>query len=166
MKRGLQAAAVTTAIASAEAFRRKAKSNGLSLASEGGAGDEHSGKLAADRALAVTVNCPIESVRPLPEPLAALQDRAEVIVRPARGGRGTEIAVRLAQPPPGGLGSVVSRVAGTDPRQDVRLALRQAKSLIETGEVLKPDSPPTTHSTLLGKPLEAAVRRSRKEGRL
>jgi hypothetical protein len=48
----------------------------------------------------------------------------------------------------------------------VRSALRDAKSLIETGEVIKPTEPPTTRQTLLGMPLELAIRRSGGEGRL
>jgi hypothetical protein len=164
-RRAVRAAGVAAAVIGAEAVRRKAasqnsavKSKTRALTKGAGADDEH--------ALAVTVNCSPERLQPLPDPLAALEDKAEVTVTEAPGGRGTEIHVRLVQPPPSGIAGAIARVAGTDPRQDVRLALRQTRSLIETGEVLSPDTPPTTHSTLLGKPLELAIRRSHGEGRL
>ena len=43
---------------------------------------------------------------------------------------------------------------------------RQAKQLAETGEVLEPDTPPTSRRTLPNLPLELATRRARGEGRL
>jgi hypothetical protein len=133
----------------------------------GGAGQAsgHDG----DRWLVVTVNRPPEEVTPdgrPPEPLARLGDDIEVQVRPAPGGRGTELAARPRTPAPSGAGGVVARVAGTDPRQEVRAALRDAKALIETGEVLQPDAPPTTRPTPAGKLLDLATRRAHGEGRL
>lgn len=168
-KRAVRALSLTAAVAAAETVRRKAVSKNsavrsrtktLSKAAAGAAAAE------ADHAMAVTVNCPPERLEPLPEPLAALGHQAEVTLTEAPGGRGTEIHVRPVEPPPTGIAGVLARVRGDDPRQDVRLALRQTKSLIETGEVLSPDTPPTTHSTLAGKPLELAIRRSHGEGRL
>ena len=41
---------------------------------------------------------------------------------------------------PPGAGLVLARLGGDDPRQAVRRALREAKCLIETGEVLRPTS--------------------------
>jgi hypothetical protein len=126
-------------------------------------------RVARDRWHTVTINRPREEVAPdgrLPEPLAALGDAVEVQVRPAPGNRGTELAARPRTGAPSGLGAVVARAAGADPRQDVRTALRQAKQLVETGEVLEPDTPPTTRRTLRNLPLELATRRARGEGRL
>jgi uncharacterized membrane protein len=123
----------------------------------------------ADRWHAVTINRPPEQVAPdgrPPAPLEALGDSIEVWVRPAPGGRGTELAARLRQGAPSGPGSVAARGQGNDPRQDLRAALRQAKQLAETGEVLRPDEPPTTRRTLRNLPLELATRRARGEGRL
>jgi hypothetical protein len=60
----------------------------------------------------------------------------------------------------------VARIAGKDPRQELRAALRQARQLLETGEILRPDTPPTTRRTLRNLPLELATRRARGEGRL
>ncbi|MFL6125359.1 hypothetical protein [Actinophytocola sp.] len=117
-----------------------------------------------NRWLAVTVNRPFDEVDPagLPAPLVELGDRIETRVRPASGDKGTELAARLREPGPSG---VVARVAGQDPRQDVRSALRAAKSLLETGDVLRPD-PPSTHPGPGGRLVELASRRAGGEGRL
>jgi hypothetical protein len=113
-----------------------------------------SGARAPDRWHSVTVNRPPEEVAP------------EGRLRQAPGDRGTEVAARLRDGAPAGPGGVVARVAGTDPRQDLRSALRRAKQLLETGEVLSPDRPPTTRRTLRNLPLELAGRRAGGEGRL
>jgi hypothetical protein len=126
-------------------------------------------RAAPDRWHTVTVNRPPEEVAPAgrpPGPLARLGDAVEVRVRPAPGGRGTELAARPRAGAPSGLAAAVARAAGKDPRQAVRAALRQAKQLAETGEVLEPDTPPTTRRTLRNLPLELATRRARGEGRL
>jgi hypothetical protein len=122
-----------------------------------------------DRWHSVTVNRPPEEVAPggrLPEPLAALGDAVEVRLRPAPGGRGTELAARLRRDVPAGTAEAPARVAGSDPRQRLRSALRQSRQLLETGEVLEPDAPPTTRRTLRSLPLELATRRAGGEGRL
>ena len=124
---------------------------------------------ARDRWHSLTVNRPPDEVAPegrLPDPLAELGDLVEVRLRPAPGGRGTELAARLRQYVPAGAGQAAARVAGSDPRQDLRAALRQSKQLLETGEVLNPDEPPTTRRTLRSLPLELATRRASGEGRL
>ncbi|TDD21574.1 hypothetical protein E1287_40485 [Actinomadura sp. KC06] len=115
-----------------------------------------------DRWLVVTVNCPPERLSELPEPLALL-DEVETRVAAAPGDRGTELAARIAWPRSPGI---VGRLAGADSRQAVRTALRDAKSLLETGEVLRPDSPPTTRPTTRGKIVEFVTRRASGEGRL
>ena len=76
----------------------------------------------------------------LPAPLADLGDRVEVRVQPAAGGKGTELAARLRDLP--SSGTAVDRLRGSDPQADVRSALRQAKQLIEVGEVLAVDPAP------------------------
>jgi hypothetical protein len=122
-----------------------------------------------NRWLAVTVNRSPDQVGgldDLPGPLTELGDRVEVRIRPASGDKGTELAARLRQPPPAGATGVAARVAGEDPRQRVRQALRDAKAIIETGEVLKADPDPSAHPGPAGKLLQAATRRARGEGRL
>jgi hypothetical protein len=102
---------------------------------------------------AVTVLVGLDEAMPdgrPPDPLAALGDDLEVRMRPAPGDRGTELAARP-------LGGDVGRV---------RRALRETKSLLETGEVLLPDAPPTTERTLLNRPLEHVTRHAREEGTL
>ena len=73
----------------------------------------------------------------LPAPLAAYGDRIETRIRPAPGGKGTELAVRLTQ-----RSSAPARLTGSDPQGDLRSALRKAKQLIEVGEVLQVDPAP------------------------
>ncbi|GAB2578981.1 SRPBCC family protein [Microlunatus antarcticus] len=78
----------------------------------------------------------------LPGPLAELGDLVEVEVRPAPGGKGSELRARLQTPEPSGAASAAARISGHDPRQRVRAALREAKQLIEVGEVLRVDPAP------------------------
>ena len=119
----------------------------------------------ADGWLVVTVNRPPEeigSTADLPEPLTELDDRVEVVIRKAAGDKGIELAARPRDPGPDGP---LARLTGEDPRQEVRLALRRAKSLMETGDVLRPD-PSTTHPGPAGRLVRAATRVARGEGRL
>jgi hypothetical protein len=81
---------------------------------------------------AVTVLADAESLRPggrFPEPLAALEDRLEMALRPASRDRGTELHARFR---PG---------EHADP-DALRAALRDTKSLIETGVVQQADPVP------------------------
>ncbi|MFI7573949.1 hypothetical protein [Micromonospora sp. NPDC049497] len=73
------------------------------------------------------------------EPLRRLGNAVQVEVRPAPGCRGTELAARpRAGATPAGL---AAHTAGDDPGRPIRTALRQAKQLAETGEVLRADRP-------------------------
>ena len=113
------------------------------------------------RWLAVTVNAPPERVEgPLQDAVAELD--VEARVTPAPGGRGTEVAARLRNAPTG----VVLRLAGKDPRQDLRRALRDMKSLVEAGEVVRPDEATTGKPTPGGVVVQLATRRAGGEGRL
>jgi hypothetical protein len=76
----------------------------------------------------------------LPAPLAELGDRVEVRVQPAPDGKGAELAARLRDG--SSSGSAVDRLRGNDPEAGVRSALRQAKQIIEVGEVLAVDPAP------------------------
>jgi hypothetical protein len=111
---------------------------------------------AVDRWHVVTVNRQESEITQggLPEPLTALSATVETRVRPARGDRGTELAARLR--------------SGTAPDdlRELRQALREAKQILETGEVLKPFTPPTTDPTPAGRLLGAVTRHAREEGRL
>ena len=92
--------------------------------------------------LAVTVLHPVDEVDVdhLPAPLAALHDRIEVRTSPASRDRGTELAARLLDAPRGS--SRAARLGGKDPEAELRVALRQAKQLLEVGEVLVVDPVP------------------------
>ncbi|MEU3556600.1 hypothetical protein [Streptomyces fragilis] len=120
-----------------------------------------------DRWLTVTVNRPPEEVGSkgeLPPPLDAFATRIDVEIRTAPGDRGTELAVRAKKRPSALATSLPGRLAAQDPRQELRVALREAKSLLETGEVMRPDAPPTTHDRPGGKVIALASRRSGGEG--
>ena len=99
----------------------------------------------------------------LPAPLAAYGDRIETRIRPAPGGKGTELGVRLRDQP---SGSTLGRLSGSDPQGDLRSALREAKQLIEVGEVLAVDPAPhgKRNATPGGAALEAATKRAPKGG--
>ncbi|MFP1624081.1 hypothetical protein ACLB9X_02420 [Streptomyces sp. 5K101] len=120
---------------------------------------------AADRWLTVTINRSPADIQAdkLPTPLQEYGDRIETRIRPAPGDRGTEVAVRLKDVPSDAL-SVPARLTGQDPRQDLRRSLREAKALLEAGEVLLPDTPPTTHDTPGGKLVGLLSRRAGGEG--
>jgi hypothetical protein len=115
-----------------------------------------------NRWVMVTINCPPErlsSRADLPEPLARLGDAVDIKIARAPGDRGTELGARLREAPSSGVGGIASRISGDDPRRTLQKALRHSKSLIETGEVMRPDWPPSTHPTPTGKLLELAGRR-------
>ncbi|TQS25215.1 hypothetical protein [Microbispora sp. KK1-11] len=123
--------------------------------------------LESSRWLGVTVNRPPHEVAPagqLPEPLARVD--AEVRMNRAPGDRGTEIYARPREHRAGADG-VLARLRGEDPRTEIRTALREAKSLLETGDVLRPDEEiATTRPTMPGKVLDMALGRAAEGGRL
>jgi uncharacterized membrane protein len=118
---------------------------------------------------AVTVNKPASEVAPdgvLPPPLAELGDAVEVRITAAPDGKGTELAARLRDGEPSGATHLAGRLAGRDPRQDVRSALRRSKQLLEVGEVLRVDPQPAGHRppTPAGKALDAITQSAGDEG--
>ncbi|MDQ1041099.1 hypothetical protein QFZ75_007515 [Streptomyces sp. V3I8] len=118
-----------------------------------------------DRWLTVTVNRPPGEVQAdkLPAPLQEYGDRIETRTGAAPGDRGTELAVRFKEAPSAAAQSATARVTGNDPRQDLRVALREAKALLEAGEVMRPDEP-TTRPTPGGKLVGLLSRRASGEG--
>ena len=121
---------------------------------------------AHDRWHTITIFCEPERLGSLPPPLGELGEPVEVNIRPAPGDRGTELSARLINPVPAGAAKVAARMRDSDPVRRLRRALREARSLAEVGEVLLPDSPPTTRPTATGAPLAYATRHAREEGRL
>jgi uncharacterized membrane protein len=58
--------------------------------------------------------------------------------RAAPGDRGTEVHLEMNYAPPGGeLGSLVARLFGQEPSQQVQADLRKLKQVLETGEVTR-----------------------------
>jgi uncharacterized membrane protein len=63
-------------------------------------------------------------------------------VEPAPGGRGTILRVELDyRPPAGALDSLVARVFGQAPEQQLREDLRRLKQLLEIGEIVSNEGP-------------------------
>lgn len=69
----------------------------------------------------------------LPAPLARLQGQAELCIRPAPNGRGTELAARLRQRA-GALTTIIGYLCGDDPRVTLRSTLLQAKRFVESSD--------------------------------
>jgi hypothetical protein len=113
-----------------------------SAVDQSGARDTGAGQPASGWLVVTVFREPSEiDLAALPAPLAELGDRVEVRVQPAPGGKGAELAARLRDRP--SSGSALDRLRGADPQAEVRSALRQAKQLVEVGEVLAVD--PTPH---------------------
>jgi hypothetical protein len=112
-------------------------------------------EVAARRWRAVTVlRDPADVSAALPAPLAALGDRIEVRVTPAPGDRGAELAARYRGTP------------SEDEVGRLRAALREAKALLEVGEVLRVDPQPHGEraATPQGAALEGAAAAAPREG--
>jgi hypothetical protein len=106
----------------------------------------------------VTVNRSIEEIgQGLPKPLEDLGDAIEARLTTAPGEKGTELAARL---PTDGDRDDVPTV------EDLRVALRQAKQILEVGWVLEPDRNPTAEPTVLNAPLRNATWHAQRAGRL
>ncbi|MFC0678244.1 hypothetical protein ACFFGH_10375 [Lysobacter korlensis] len=119
-----------------------------------------------DRWLTVTVAASREEVAPNgapPHPLAELGDRVEWRLEPAPGDRGIELSAR---PRAGFAGELRELAHGRDPRETVRIAVRESKQLIEAGEVLRIDPRPSgaRPQTPAGAIVDTVVRRSHGEG--
>lgn len=101
----------------------------------------------------------------LPEPLADLPEEVDVRLADAPGGRGTELSARLVKGDPVGY-AVISRIRGTDPRQQLRTALRESKTLLEVGELTRqhPMAHGRRRSTVLGRLTELVAARGAGEG--
>ncbi len=107
----------------------------------------------------VIVDLPGNRVRTdaLPAPLEDLGDLIEVQTADAPGGRGTAISVHIRRPEsPEGTEFITSRISSDDPRQAVPRALREAKHIIEVGDVSGREPPSQRHGrgTPAGKLLE------------
>ena len=78
---------------------------------------------------------------------AEIPNAGSVRFHPAPGDEGTEVTVNLEYDPPAGkLGSLVAKLTGEEPAQQVEEALRRFKALMEAGEI------PTTDGQSVGEP--------------
>src|SRR3954470_3201280 len=69
-------------------------------------------------------------------PGSTVVSAGSVHFKPASGGRGTEVRVRLQYDPPAGkAGATIAWLLGHEPSQTIREDLRRFKQLMETGEV-------------------------------
>lgn len=115
-----------------------------------------------NRWIMVTVNCSpqrLASRADLPEPITRLGDAVDIKICPAPGDRGTELGARLRDLPRTRISGMVNRRPEEDPRLMVERALREAKAMIEAGEVIRPDWPPSPQPVQVGDLLEFAGRR-------
>ena len=70
----------------------------------------------------------------------------------ASGGRGTEVRVVLKYDPPGGkVGSLVAKLFGEEPEQQIQEDLRRFKQLMETGETATTEGQPSGRSASTGR---------------
>jgi hypothetical protein len=115
-----------------------------------------------NRWIMVTINCSpqrLASRADLPAPITRLGDLVDIKICPAPGDRGTELGARLRHLPRMKVAGMVARRPAEDPRRMVEQALRDAKAMIEAGEVVRPDWPPSAQAAQVGKLLEFAGRR-------
>ena len=74
---------------------------------------------------------------------ASVQNSGSVRFVPAPAGQGTEVYVEVRYSPPGGpLGSIVAKLFGEEPNQQVSDDLRRFKQIVETGEIARSDGSP------------------------
>jgi uncharacterized membrane protein len=112
----------------------------------------------------IVEDIPGQRIRWRSQPNATVSNWGAVRFVPAPGGRGTEIHVEMDYAPPAGeLGSLVARLFGQEPSQQVQADLRKVKQVLETGEVVV--SPATLAGTdLLQGPAQPTEQRQRPIG--
>jgi uncharacterized membrane protein len=89
-----------------------------------------------------------------------------VELRAAPGDRGTEVRVRLTyRPPAGDIGVALARLTGDEPDQLLRDALRRIKQVLEAGEVVVVDAPPSGRGSLQERVTGIVVHRAGTGGR-
>jgi hypothetical protein len=96
-----------------------------------------------------------------PAPLQDIAEQVEIRVNPAPGDKGFEVHARLRE------GADLSSVADEDdPERVLRVALRDAKQLFETGEILRATPRPHGHrpSTPFGTVVDRAEDEAKGEG--
>jgi len=83
-------------------------------------------------------------------PGSVVVSAGSVTFRPATGGRGTAVHVRLQyEPPAGKVGATVAWLLGHDPAASIREDLRRFKQLMETGELATIQGQPRGRQSIL-----------------
>jgi uncharacterized membrane protein len=74
-----------------------------------------------------------------------VQNGGSVEFRDAPGGRGTELYANLEYHAPGGfLGTLVAKVTGNEPEQEIAETMRRFKALLECGQIPIVEGQPST----------------------
>jgi uncharacterized membrane protein len=74
-------------------------------------------------------------------PGSTVENSGEVRFRRTPDGKGTEVLVEMSyEPPAGGIGKAVAKVAGRDPLMEAHDDLRRFKQIVEVGEVVLSDA--------------------------
>ncbi len=74
---------------------------------------------------------------------ASVENSGSVEFRPAPAGQGTEVRVEVDYSPPGGaIGTVIAKLFGEEPNQQIGDDLRRFKQFVESGEVARSDGSP------------------------
>jgi hypothetical protein len=90
---------------------------------------------------ATTLDVPMQEVEAAWTALSADIDAPGIVTfRPAPGGAGTEVCLRVEQESP--VVDVARKAMGTEPYQRAKDALRRFKQLVETGEIARSDAMP------------------------
>ena len=80
-----------------------------------------------------------------------IANQGRVTFHPATGLRGTVVEVSITyEPPAGAVGVVAATLAGEEPEQQLRDALRRFKQLMETGEISTTEDQPAGARTAFG----------------
>lgn len=85
---------------------------------------------------------------------ADIRNAGTIRFQPAPGDEGTEVRVQLEYDPPGGkIASLVAKLTGEEPEQQVAETLRRFKALMESGEI------PTIEGQSVGEPQRHKLQR-------
>jgi uncharacterized membrane protein len=83
---------------------------------------------------------------------ADVDNAGSVRFEPATGGRGTVVRVTLKYDPPGGrLGSIIAKLFGEEPSQQIEEDLRRFKQVMEAGEAPTTEGQPSGRSAGAGR---------------
>jgi uncharacterized membrane protein len=92
---------------------------------------------------------------------ADVSNAGSVHFKPATGGRGTVVAIKIEYDPPAGvIGATLAKLFGQEPGQQVQNDLRAFKQVMETGEVVRSDG------SLKGAPIGQRVAQPPKQKQL